>query len=138
MRFSLTYRMIFSAWYPYCLINKLRPCHVPTAINNRPPATVVDAANEAHHGIDINNPWCHLRGFCIIGDVQRSLVFGFPRTDDGEDNGCWFVDRWDGSGWYLYGQNLVELPEVLGGHKHRFSSRYVFINVSEQRVLLRL
>ena len=72
------------------------------------------------------------KNWTAAADIQWSLVFGLPWTDDGEDNGHQSVNGWDSPGQCLYDQNLAKLSEVLSEHEHGFSPQDVFVNVSEQ------
>jgi len=118
-------------------VNTLRDVLVSSAdADSTPSAPVLDAADEAHHGIHVNGPWCHgLCGFGIVGNAQGSLVCCFSWIDDGDDDSPGLSDGWNDAGWQLYDQYLFQLPEVLGAFEHRFSARYVLIYVLEKRVL---
>ena len=117
----------------YCaLINKFCSRHVSTAIDDRPSASVLDAADKAHHGVHIDGPQCHrLRGFGVVRNVQGRLVCCFSRIDDGDDDLLALGDRWDDAGWQLGDQYRFQLSEVLGAFELRLPAWDMFIYVPE-------
>ena len=118
------------------LFNKICPRHFSAAVNNCPPTPVPNTANETHHGVHVNSPWCRGLGrFSVVGDFQGGLVCCLSRADDREDNSCGLSDRWDDTGWQFRSQYFLQLTEVLSGLEYWFSARYMFKHVPEKRVL---
>ena len=86
----------------YTLINKFCSRHVSAAIDDRPLASVLDAADKAHHSVHVDGPQRHrLRGFGVVWNVQGRLICCFSRIDDGDDNLLTLGDQWDDAGWQL-------------------------------------
>lgn len=83
----------------YDLLNEICPCHVPAAINNRPPAPVLDTTDKTHHCIDVDSSWCHLGTVSVVRDIQGRLVCCFPWIYDGEGNSLGLGDWWDDPRW---------------------------------------